>query len=328
MTGAAKRRLSVALAGLAMAMSWLCAAADDYPNRPLKFIVPWPPGGTVDVRSRLIAQRLERALQQPVVVDNRPGASGTLGMLALARAVPDGYTLAFGSFVDQAAVLSLMQSVPYDPAKDFVPIAFMGRPCYVLVANPKLGVSSVKEFVALARSQPGQLNYASGGIGTPHHLFMETFKHLSAIDLNHVPYKGAAPALNDVLAGHVPAMFDASGLVAAHVQSGKLKPLLTTCAHRIDLFPEVPSASEAGYRGLDLSPWGGVFVPTGTPPAIVERLNREINKILAGPDIRSHIAFTGYEMENWSAQQFADFIKRDRPRWAQIIKTAGIKPDQ
>ena len=311
-----------------MAMSCLCAAADDYPNHPLKFIVPWPPGGTVDVRSRLIAQRLERALQQPVVVDNRPGASGTLGMQALARAAPDGYTLAFGSFVDQAAVLSLMQSVPYDPAKDFVPIAFMGRPCYVLVANPKLGVSSVKEFVALARSQPGQLNYASGGIGTPHHLFMETFKHLSAIDLNHVPYKGAAPALNDVLAGHVPVMFDASGLVAAHVQSGKLKPLLTTCAHRIDLFPEVPSASEAGYRGLDLSPWGGVFVPAGTPPAIVERLNREINKILAGPDIRSHIAFTGYEVENWSAQQFADFIKRDRPRWAQIIKTAGIKPDQ
>ena len=325
----AKHRLPVGLfAALAMAMSWVCAAADDYPTRPLKFIVPWPPGGTVDVRSRLVAQRLERALKQPIVVDNRPGASGTIGMQAVARSAPDGYTLGFGSFVEQAAVLSLMRSVPYDPEKDFVPVAFMGRPCYVLVVNAALGVSSVKDFVALARSKPGQLGYASGGIGTPHHLFMETFTHLSGIDLNHVPYKGAAPALNDVVAGHLPVMFDASGLVVSYVRSGKLKPLLTSCAHRIDLFPEVPSATEAGYRGLDLSPWGGVFVPAGTPAPIIERLNREINKVLAAPDVRSHVAFAGYEMESWSPQQFADFVKRDRPRWAQIIKAAGIKPKQ
>ena len=303
------------------------AAGDAFPNRPIKLVVPWPPGGIVDVRSRLIAHRLGKALGQPVVIENKPGASGTLGANAVARAAPDGYTLLFGSFVDQAVALSLLRSLPYSPEKDFVPIVPLGRTCTALLVPPSLGVKSAAELVELARKKPGALVYAHTGIGTPQHLLAEQLKLHRKLDISAVQYKGSGPALPDLSAGHVHMMFDFPASAAPYVQSGRLRPLVTGCARRIDIFPDVPSAVEAGLPELDVPSWGGLFAPAGTPPEIVERLNREVNRIQQSPDVRSHLAYAGAEIPIMSAQEFADFVRKDRPRWADLARQAGVKPE-
>jgi tripartite-type tricarboxylate transporter receptor subunit TctC len=303
------------------------ARAEPFPSRPMKLVVPWAAGGVVDVRARLIAHRLGKALGQQVVIENKPGASGTIGASAVARAAPDGYTLLFGSFVDQAVALSLMRSVPYSPEKDFVPIAPLGRSCTVLLVPPSLGVKSAAELVALARSKPGQLSYAHAGIGTNSHLLAEQLKLHHKLDVAAVQYKGAGPALPDLAAGHVHMMFDFAPSSAPYVQSGRLRPLVTGCARRIDIFPDVRSAPEAGFPELDVPSWGGLFAPAGTPTEIVERLNREVNRIQQSPDVRSHLAYAGAEIPIMSAQEFADFVRRDRPRWGDLARQAGVKPE-
>ncbi len=319
-------RLLMAAAVASLAAAQPVSAQEDWPSKPVKIIVPWPAGGIVDARVRLLAARLSRALEQQVLIENRAGASGTLGAQAAARAAPDGYTLLAGSFVDQAMASSLFRSLAYDPERDFVPIANIGRACLLLVVNESLGVSSLEEFIALARSRPGQLTYASAGIGTPQHLLMERLKKLAQIQLEHLPYKGGGPALQDVVAGHVPVTFDFAPTAFAHVQSGKLKPLVTACGHRIDIFPQVPSAAEAGYPQLELIGWGGIFAPKGTSATIVQRLNREINQIIVAPDVRSHVAMAGSTYPLWSPEEFAEFIRNDRPRWGEIARAAGIEP--
>jgi len=303
------------------------ATAEPYPTHPIKFIVPWPAGGVVDVRVRVIAHRLSKALGQQVIVENKPGASGTIGANVVARAAPDGYTLLFGSFVDQAVALTLMRDLPYDPEKDFIPVVPLGRSCTALLVQPSLRVSSTAELVALARSKPGQLSYAHAGIGTPSHLLAEQLKLHHKLDVAAVQYKGAGPALPDLAAGHVHMMFDFAASSASYVQSGRLKALMTGCARRIDVYPEVPSAPEAGFPELDVPSWGGMFVPAGTPPAIVERLNREINRIQLSPDVRSHLAYAGAEIPIMTPEQFADFIRKDRPRWGELVRQAGVKPE-
>jgi tripartite-type tricarboxylate transporter receptor subunit TctC len=301
--------------------------ADTYPSRPIKFIVPWPAGGIVDVRARVIAHRLGKALGQQVIVENKPGASGTIGATAVARAAPDGYTLLFGTFVDQAVALALMRDLPYDPEKDFVPVVPLGRSCAVLLVPPSLEVDSGAQLVALVHRKPGQLTYAHSGIGTPSHLLAEQFKLHQKLDIAAVAYKGSGPALPDLSAGHVSLMFDFAPSSAPYVQSGKLKALMTGCARRIDVYPDVPSAPEAGFPELDVPSWGGLFAPAGTPDAIVERLNREINRIQLSPDVRSHLAYAGAEIPIMSPQEFAEFIRKDRPRWGDLARQAGVKPE-
>lgn len=303
------------------------AQGEPYPNRPLKLVVPWPAGGVVDVRARVIAHRLGKALGQQVVVENKPGASGTIGANTVARAAPDGYTLLFGSFVDQAVVLSVMRSVPYAPEKDFVPVAPLGRSCTLLLVPPSLGVKSAAELVALARNKPGELSYAHTGIGTNSHLLGEQLKLHHKLEISAVQYKGAGPALPDVAAGHVHMMFDFAPSSAPYVQSGRLLPLVTGCARRIDMYPDVPSGPEAGLPELDVPGWGGLFVPAGTSAEIIERLNREINRIQRSPDVRSHLAYAGAEIPIMSAQEFADFVRKDRPRWGDLVRQAGVKPE-
>jgi tripartite-type tricarboxylate transporter receptor subunit TctC len=301
------------------------AEADSYPTKPIRMIVPWPAGGIADVRARLIGQRLGSAMGQPVIVENRVGASATIAAQAAARAAPDGYTILNGSFIDQAVVLAIFTDVPYNPERDFIPVAGTARSCLVLIATASQPVNSVADFFALVRSRPGQMNYASSGNGTPQHLVMERLKISAGIDLVHVPYKGGAPALQDVVAGHVPFMFEFAGTAAAYVRNGKVKPLMTGCRKRVDIFPDVPSAAESGYPDVDLASWGGFFVPAGTSMEIVNRLNREINKILTAPEVRSHTAFSGSELIVLSQSDFAEFVKRDRPRWVKLVNQLGLK---
>lgn len=320
-----RRRFILAALAAAMAIPGQ-VRADTYPSRPIKIVVPWPAGGIVDARVRLIADRLHRALKQQVVVENKPGASGTIGAQTVARSAPDGYTLLAGSYVDQSAALGLFRQLPYEPERDFAAIASLGTTCLVLVANRSLNVSSLDEFVTVARSKPGKLSYASAGPATPQHLLMEQLKRAAGIDLEHIPYKGGPPALQDVVAGHVPAMFESVSSALPYIQSGKLLPLMTDCHERLELLPDVPSSKETGMPEMDVRSWGGLFAPAGTPDHIIWRLNDEINKILSVPDVHTHVAMSGAEYPLWSAEEFAAFIKRDRPRWMSILRMAGIEP--
>lgn len=302
------------------------AHADAYPDRPIKIVVPWPAGGIVDARVRLIADRLHRALKQQVVIENKPGASGTIGAGAVARAAPDGYTLLAGSYLDQCAALGLFKQLPYDPEHDFVPIVSIGTACLVLVANRSLSVSSLSEFLAVVRSKSERLSYASAGLASPHHLLMEQLKRMAGIELEHIPYKGGPPALQDVVAGHVPVMFEFVSSALPYIQSGKLVPLMTGCTERLETLPDVASSREVGMPEMEVRSWGGLFAPAGTPDHIVQRLNDEINRILEQSDVRTHVAMSAAEYPLWSAGEFAAFIERDRPRWISILRMAGIEP--
>jgi tripartite-type tricarboxylate transporter receptor subunit TctC len=318
--------LALGAAAFAAVAVPLAGYGQAYPTRPIRLVVPWPAGGVADLRARVIAQRLGKALGQQVVVDNRPGASAVLGAHLVSRAAPDGYTLLFGSFIDQGTVLSLMRDLPYDPDRDFAYIAPTGRTCLILVAHKSLGVSSVDNLVALLKGRPGQLDYASAGIGTPQHILMEQFKRAARVDVVPVQYKGGAPAVQDLVAGHVPLMFEYAATIAGYVRSETLIPLMTACAHRVTIFPAVPSATEAGYSDVGVTTWGGILAPAATPASVVALLNREINKILASPDVRGHTAFAGAELDIWTPEEFAQYARKERPRWAQIVKAAGIEP--
>lgn len=300
---------------------------EDYPAKPIRIVVPWPAGGVADARVRLLSQRLALALSKPVTVENKPGASGVLGAESVARAAPDGYTLLFGSFVDQAVVLGTVRSLPYDPAKQFVPVALMGRSCLVLAVHESLRITSVDELVSRARASPGKLSYATAGRGTGQHLLMEQLKHVAGVDIVPVHYKGSAPALTDVIAGHVPILFEYPGVLAPHVRNGPLRALMTACKHRNELFPTVPTSQEAGYPDVGVLTWSGIFAPAGTARSVVTRLNNEINKFLSLPDVRGNTSFSGAELPLLTPEEFAKLIEEERPRWVQLVRVAGIEPE-
>ena len=300
---------------------------EEYPAKPIRIVVPWSAGGVADARVMLLSERLSRALGKPIAVENKPGASGTLGAELVPRARPDGYTLLFGSFVDQAVVLSTVRDLPYDPSKQFSPVALMGRSCLLLAVHESLGVSSVRELVALARTDPGKLSYATSGRGTAQHLIMEQLKHKAGVSIVPVHYKGAAPALTDVVAGHIPMLFEYAGQLAPHARSGPLRAIMAACKHRNELFPNVPTASEAGYPDVGLLTWSGIFAPVGTSRQILNRLNAEINKALSSPEVRGNPAFSGAELPLMTPEEFAAFIREDRPRWAEVVRVAGVEPE-
>jgi len=303
------------------------ASAQGYPARPVKLIVPFPPGGPLDVTGRLIAQKLTEAWGQAVVVDNKPGAGGNIGADLVAKAAPDGYTILLGALSTHAVNPSLYAKMPYDPIRDFVPITLLATTPNVLVVNPLLPVNSVKDLVAYAKANPGKLSFGSGSNGSAGHLAGELFKVDTGTDIVHIPYKGGAPATQALLAGDVQFMFDNLANATPQVKAGKLKALAVTTAERSRLAPELPTMAEAGIPGFDISTWYGLLAPAGTPKEVIAKWNAEVTRILNTPDVRERLAAQGAEAAPTTPEQFAAFIAREIPKYARIVKVSGAKVD-
>jgi tripartite-type tricarboxylate transporter receptor subunit TctC len=311
--------LTLALAGGALAQGW--------PARPMRIIVPFAAGGATDLIARVVAQKLTDSLGQSVVVENRTGASGMIGADAVAKAAPDGYTLLMASTAEIAINPSLYSKMAYDPAKDLAPITLAGITPLVLVVNPASSLGSVRDIVAQAKAKPGSLSYASAGNGSVQHLSGELLKMLTTTDMVHVPYKGAAPALTDVLGSQVSMFFSGMPPAMPHVKSGKLRALAVTTTKRSPAAPDVPTMAEAGIAGFDISNWFGMFAPTGTPEDVLNRLNTEIVKALALPDVKERLAAQGAEVVGDSRMEFAAFIKAEQAKYAELIKVSHAKAE-
>jgi tripartite-type tricarboxylate transporter receptor subunit TctC len=301
------------------------ATAQDYPAKPIRFIAPNLPGGPTDILARLLAQKLSEAWGQPVVVENRAGAGGNIATEFVAKAPADGYTMVTGNNATFAANVSLYKKLPFDPVKDFAPVLLVATQPNILVVHPSLPARSVKELIAFAKAHPGQLNYGNSGIGAAAHLAAELFKSMTGTKIESIPYKSAAPALTDLIAGECHLMFATSLSVQQHIQAKKLRALAVTTAKRIRSFPELPTIAEAGVPGFEATTWHGVLVPAKTPVAIVNKLNAEINRILQMPDVRERLAGMGAEVVGGTPRQFADHIQREIPKWAKVIKDANVK---
>lgn len=303
------------------------AAAQTYPAKPIRFIVPFAPGGSTDLVARILAQRLPEALGQAVVVDNRGGAGGVIGAELAARAPADGYTIVLGSPGPLTINPNLLARMPYDTLRDFSPITLATISPFILVLHPSLPVRSVQELVALARVRPGQLNYGSAGNGSVGHFSAEQFKSLAGVNLVHVPYKGAGPAVTDLVGGQLHLMFENLPTVLPHIRSGKLRALAVGTRKRSALVPEYPTISEAGVPGYESSTAFGVLAPAKTPAAVIGRLNQEIVKILNSPDIKERLSAQGLEAAGGTPQQYAAHLKEELAKYGRIVKAAGIKLD-
>ena len=317
--------LVVAAAGVALATA---AFAQPYPSKPIRFVVPFPPGGPLDIMGRAIAQKLADVWGQPVVVDNRPGAGGGIGAEIVAKSPGDGYTLLMGAVSTHAINPSLYAKVPYDPQKDFVPVALVAQVPNILVVNPSLPVQSVKELIDYARAKPGALSFGSGSTGSTGHLAGELFKTMAGVDMVHIPYKGGAPAMQDLLAGQTQIMFDNLANALPQVKAGKLRALAVTTLKRAPTLPDLPTVAESGLPGFDLTTWFGVFVPAGTPRETVAKLNAEIVKALASKDLADRLAAMGAAPpENNTPESFAAFVRAEAAKYAQVVKRSGARVD-
>ncbi len=317
------RKAFFALAALSAALAAGAAAAQAYPSKPVRLITPFPPGGVADIWSRAYAQELTRTWGQPVVVDNRPGAGTTIGADIVAKAPADGHTI-FLTNLGHSISAALYAKLPYDVQKDFAPITLLGDVTSILAASPALPASTTKELIALARAKPGQLNFASAGNGTASHLFGEYLKLQARIDLVHVPYKGTAPALADLIGGRVNLIFEPMPSVLPHVRAGKLKALGVTTAKRSQAAPEIPPIAEAGLPGFDVTIWYGVLAPARTPQPIVTRLHGELVRITRSPEMKERFTSQGAEPVASTPQEFAATIGKDMKRWSQVITEAKI----
>jgi tripartite-type tricarboxylate transporter receptor subunit TctC len=298
------------------------ATADDYPNRPVRLIVPFPPGGSNDVVARLVAAQLSERLKQQVFVDNRGGAGGVLGSEAAANAAPDGHTLLIVSIAH--AVNPSLYKLHYDPIKSFAPISILATGPNVLAVNPKLGVNSVQELVALAKQKPGQLEYASSGIGTFQHLGGELFKLTAGVDILHVPYKGGGPAMQDVIAGHVGIVFSSLIQTSPYIQGGQLRALGVGSTQRSAVLPDVPTIAEAGVPGYEASNWWGIVAPAGTPAPIVERLYRELRAAVKSPALQEAFAREGAVTLEMTTAEFGDYMQSEMTKWGRVVKESKI----
>jgi len=289
--------------------------------------VPFPPGGPIDLVARAIGQKLQEAWGQPVVVENKPGAGGNIGIDFVAKSAPDGYTLGMGALSTHAVNPHLFSKMPYDALKDFAPVSLVAITPNVLVLNPNVNANSVKEFIALAKANPGKYAFASGSNGSAGHLAGELFKTLAGIDIVHVPYKGGAPAMQDLLGGQVQFMFDNLANSMQQIRTGKLKAFAVTTAKRSALAPELPTMAEVGVTGFDISTWYGVVAPAGTPPEIVRKLNAEIVKMLGSDDMREKLKVQGAEAAPDTPEEFGAFIRAEWTKYAKIVKDSGAKVD-
>ena len=303
----------------------LLAQAQAWPARQIRYIVPFPPGAFNDTLGRVIATELSKTLGQPMVVDNRPGGNSIIGTEAAAKSAPDGYTL-FGAALPFSVIQSLYKT-SFDVTKDFAPITLAGISANLLVAHPSFQANSVKELIEHARRNPGKVNYGSSGNGTSVHLSMELFKSMTKTFMVHIPYKGSAPVVADLIGGQVDVMFDNVPNVIGHVRAGKMKALAVSTATRSALAPEVPTVAEAGVPGYELSVWFGVLAPAGTPREIIARLNTEIVKVLNSADVKERFAKQGVEVRTSTPEQFGELVRSEVGRWAKVIREAGIKAD-
>jgi tripartite-type tricarboxylate transporter receptor subunit TctC len=312
-------------AGVALLVFAGIANAADYPSKSIRWISPWPPGGANDVFSRDIGRKIADAFGQPVIVDNRPGAAGTIGSDLAAKAPADGYTVVMGSSPTHAIAPSLYPQLPYDPVRDFTPITLVGTVPNVLVVHPSLAAKNVKELIALAKASPGQLNFASAGNGTSQHLSGELFKTLAGVNMVHVPYKGTSPAMVDLIAGQVQLAFDNVTTIVPHIQAGKLRALAVTPARRSAILPDVPTVAEAGVPGYEASVWFGVFAPAGTPQPVIARLHTEILKALNTADLRARMVAMGTDISGMGPAEFQAFVRKEVPKWADVVRKANVR---
>jgi len=320
-------RAAASLAGTLALWPPVVVAADSYPAKPIRFVVAFPPGGGTDIIARSIAQKLAERLAQHVVVDNRPGAGGNIGTDIVAKSAPDGYTILMGSAGPLAINASLFAKMSFDPIKDLAPVTLAASTPNVLVVHPSLPARTVKELIALARSRPGEINFASSGHGTPAHLAGELFDSMTGVKLVHVPYKGAAPALADLLGGQVQLMFSTMPPALPHVKDGKLRALAVTSRKRSPAAPELPTIDEAALPGFEAITWHGVVAPAGTPAAIIARLNREIVAILHLPEVVERLSGQGTEALGSTPEEFASYIKSESVKWAKVVRESGAKAE-
>lgn len=313
--------VAAALPGAALAQ------ASSYPNKPIRIIVPFAVGGIADTFGRTIGIKLTEAWGQPVVIDNRAGAGGNIGADLVAKAPPDGYTLVVGNNGTHAVNVSLFKTIPFDPIKDFVPVAHVLEAEGLLVVHPSIKANSVREVLEMARAQPGKLSYASGGLGTTSHLAGELFKSTGKVDIVHVPYKGNSPAIADLLSGQTQMSFATMPTVLPHVKAGKLRALASIGLARTVALPDVPTVAESGLPGFEVSNWIGLFAPAGTPPDIVAKLNAEVQKIMRSPDVQKRLETEGARFIPTTPGQFASFQRDELAKWARIIKDANIKAE-
>jgi tripartite-type tricarboxylate transporter receptor subunit TctC len=321
--------MSIRVAGSFFALLLVAAglaSAQSYPSKPLRIIIPFPPGGATDIAGRYVAQKLGETFGQQAIPDNRGGANGTIGLELAAKAPPDGHTLVVGQ-TGNLAISPGLTKVAYDPARDFAPITLLIASPHVLALHPSLPARSLKEVVALARSRPGQLNYASTGSGSAGHLGMELLKKATRMDLLHVPYKGANPGLTDLVAGHVTLMFTSVLSTAAVQKSGKVRAVAVGSLQRSPSLPEVPTIAESGYPGFEVISWWGLLTPSATSKDIIARLNTEIVKIMASSDARDRIGALGADIVTTTPDRFAAYIKSEQVKWGQAIRESGAKVD-
>jgi tripartite-type tricarboxylate transporter receptor subunit TctC len=320
-------RSKIALTSAMLAALVLSANAQDYPARSVRIIVPFAAGGPADVYSRQLAQYLSDALKQPFVVEDQPGAGSIIGTTAVMRAAPDGYTLLAMSNTHTVNE-SLVSNKPFALMRDFVPIAPINYSDLVMVVHPSVPAKTLKEFIALAKAQPGKLNYASSGTGTPYHMAGELFKSMSGTNIVHVPYRGSSGARNDVLGGQVQMMFDAITTMAPNVKAGQVRALGTTGMKRSTVLPDVPTVAEAGVPGYETTIWLGLMAPKGTPQAVVAKLNAEVEKVVNRPDVKDMWAKQGAVPMTMTPAQFGAFLEKDIAKWADVVKTAHITVEQ
>jgi tripartite-type tricarboxylate transporter receptor subunit TctC len=329
-TNPSRRRLLAALAACAACAPLALpppAFAQAFPAKPVKLVVPFPPGGSLDNTGRLLAQKLSEAWGQQVVVENKPGAGGNVGADAVAKSPADGYTVVMGALSTHAVNPSLYAKMPYDAARDFAPISLVAITPNVLIVNASTPIASLKELIAFAKANPGKVNFGSGSNGSAGHLAGELFKMDTGTDVAHIPYKGGAPALQALLAGDTQFMFDNLANAMAQVKGGKVRAIAVTTAQRSKLAPDLPTMAEAGMPGFDISTWFGLLAPAGTPPEVIAKWNADLVKVLNAPDVRERMLAQGAEPTPTTPAEFAAFIAKEREKYAKIVKASGAKVD-
>ncbi len=317
------RLIGLGLSALALTTMTGNVLAQSYPAKPIRFVVPYPPGGASDVTARIIGQKLTEAWGQPVVIENRPGANGNIAAEQVAKAPADGYTILMGNVGPNAISPGLYPNLPYDPVTSFAPVTLTTTVPIVLLVSPSLPVKNVKELIAYAKANPNKVNFASAGNGSSNHLTGELFKSTAGIDIVHVPYKGDAPALTDLMGGQISMMFTTVVAAMPHIKSGRLQALAVASGKRIAAMPNLPTVAESGVPGFDSSSWGGILLPAGTPKEIVAKMHAAVKTILAMPDVKVRLNDLGTEIVGNTPEEFSAYIKSETAKWGKVIKTSG-----
>jgi tripartite-type tricarboxylate transporter receptor subunit TctC len=315
---------TLALCAFVVAVGLAPAMAQTYPDKPIRVMAPFPPGGLVDVLARALGEEMSKSLGQPVIVENKPGAGGSIGADVVAKAEPDGYTLLMTSPGIQSINQFLYRTMPFDPEKAFVPISMVADMSMLVAVHPKTGIKTLQELLAFARANPGKLNFGSAGIGTTGHLGQELLAHVGQIKITHVPYRGAAPAVQDLIAGQIDGVVDNPPTVVAHIKAGTITALAVAAKQRLAVLPELPTSAEAGLPGWEASSWFGLVAPIGTAPAIIKRLNAEVVKAVRSP-VMQKLSERGMRMVGDAPEEFGAFIVAERKKWGEIIRAADIK---